>query len=80
MEPIFKLKVVRDESSRCFYSDTRHELGGTDMEQKMAFKHLFSEEYCTFGMQDILASLAAMHNWQIQVTLEIPEEEDSWKL
>ncbi len=69
----FTLKVIDDKASGYLVPDTLHGLGGTDMLQAAAFRHLFPEGECAWVFRELLYDMAELHGWSVSVTAREPE-------
>ena len=71
---MFTLKVIDDETTRCFRADTLHKHGGTDILQAHAFTHLFPEGECPWVFQELVFDMAEIHGWEVKVRVVKREE------
>ncbi len=72
--PPFTLKIIYDETSGYLKPDVTCDLGGTDVLQGIAFRHLLPDDrYAPDGnlswiYRDLLYDMAMLHGWTVSVT------------
>jgi len=67
---MFDLKIIVDRTPGIdlIVSDNRHDQGGLDTKQEMAFKHLIPCGELDYVWREILYELASLHNWSVTET------------